>query len=524
MDDSIPILRRPLTPSFSFKMIYFPRIQRPICQLYHDHSNVLPVQCLCTFYVLFESSRDGEKFIAHNFTLLIAHNWLPSSPKHTHTPKMAEQIAKNARDAFTVLKTLSNEERNEALKAVHDSLAQAKQEILKANEEDMANATKANLSSSLVKRLDLSKGDKFDVMLQGVLDVASLEDPVGKVTLARQLDEGLDLYRVSAPVGVLLIIFESRPEVIANITALAIKSGNSAILKGGKESLHTFTAMANVVNEALSHTKVPRNAIQLIESREDVAQLLDQDQYIDLVIPRGSNQLVRNIKSNTKIPVLGHADGICSIYVDKDADLQMAAKVVLDAKTNYPAGCNAVEQLLIHRSLASKTLEVVQLLLESNVTLHVTQQVASHLPESELIVPAVDGDFDKEFLSFDIAVDFTDDVDSAIKHINEHSSGHTESIITENRETAEKFLKAIDSSGVYWNASTRFADGFRYGFGTEVGISTNKIHARGPVGLEGLVIYQYQIRGHGQVVGDYLGGGGSREFIHKDIDIRGVTL
>lgn len=437
---------------------------------------------------------------------------------------MAEQIAKNARASFTVLKTLSASQRNDALRAVHDALKDAKADVLTANRKDMADATSAQLSSSLVKRLDLSTGDKYDVMLQGVLDVAALEDPVGKLTMARQLDEGLDLYKVTAPIGVLLVIFEARPEVIANITALALKSGNSAILKGGKESLHTFTAMANVVTAALSTTDVPADAIQLIASREDVAALLDQDQYIDLVVPRGSNQLVRNIKSNTKIPVLGHADGICSIFVDDAADLAMASKVVLDAKTNYPAGCNAVEQLLIHESLKEKTLEIVQLLLDNKVTLHVTTEVANYLPQSELIVPAVDGDFDREFLSFDIAVDFTKDVDTAIQHINTHSSGHTESIVTENRRHAEKFMKAIDSAGVYWNASTRFADGFRYGFGTEVGISTSKIHARGPVGLDGLVIYQYQIRGHGQVVGDYLGGGGVREFVHKDIDINNVVL
>lgn len=437
---------------------------------------------------------------------------------------MAEQIARDASASFTVLRALSNGERNGALQAVHDALKSSKEAILIANREDMAAANAAQLSSSLIKRLDLSKGDKFDVMLQGVLDVAALEDPVGKLTLARQLDEGLDLYRLSAPIGVLLIIFESRPEVIANITALAIKSGNSAILKGGKESLHTFSAMAQVVKRALSTTDVPKDAIQLIESREDVAALLNQDQYIDLVIPRGSNELVRNIKSNTKIPVMGHADGICAIYVDKDADLKMAASVVLDAKTNYPAGCNAVEQLLIHESLKEQTLEIVKSLLDNNVTLHVTEAVANHLPASSLIVPAAHGDFDREFLSFDIAVGYTKDVSTAIQHINIHSSGHTESIITENKQTAELFLKGIDSAGVYWNASTRFADGFRYGFGTEVGISTNKIHARGPVGLEGLVIYQYHIRGHGQVVGDYLGGGGSKAFVHKDLDIKSISM
>lgn len=436
---------------------------------------------------------------------------------------MAETIAKQARSASTILKTLSNEERSSALQTVHDALKDSKSTILEANVKDMEAAQAQNLSSSLIKRLDLSKGDKFDVMLQGVLDVAALEDPVGKITLATKLDDGLDLYRLTAPVGVLLIIFESRPEVIANITALAIKSGNTAILKGGKESLHTFTAMANVVNEALAKTAVPKDAIQLIASREDVAALLDQDKYIDLVIPRGSNELVRNIKSNTKIPVLGHADGICSIFVDKDADLEMASKIVFDAKTNYPAGCNAVETLLIHKDLKDKVAEIVNRLVKGGVTLHTTEEVKASLPNVKT-VPAVDGDFDKEFLALDIAVKFADSVEDAITHINTHSSKHTESIITENKETAEKFLKAIDSAGVYWNASTRFADGFRYGFGTEVGISTNKIHARGPVGLEGLVIYQYQIRGHGQVVGDYLGGGGSRPFIHQNIDVKNVTF
>lgn len=436
---------------------------------------------------------------------------------------MAETIAKQARSASTILKTLSNEERSSALQTVHDALKDSKSTILEANVKDMEAAQAQNLSSSLIKRLDLSKGDKFDVMLQGVLDVAALEDPVGKITLATKLDDGLDLYRLTAPVGVLSIIFESRPEVIANITALAIKSGNTAILKGGKESLHTFTAMANVVNEALAKTAVPKDAIQLIASREDVAALLDQDKYIDLVIPRGSNELVRNIKSSTKIPVLGHADGICSIFVDKDADLEMASKIVFDAKTNYPAGCNAVETLLIHKDLKDKVAEIVNRLVEGGVTLHTTEEVKASLPNVKT-VPAVDGDFDKEFLALDIAVKFADSVEDAITHINTHSSKHTESIITENKETAEKFLKAIDSAGVYWNASTRFADGFRYGFGTEVGISTNKIHARGPVGLEGLVIYQYQIRGHGQVVGDYLGGGGSRPFIHQNIDVKNVTF
>ncbi|ODQ77311.1 hypothetical protein BABINDRAFT_41656 [Babjeviella inositovora NRRL Y-12698] len=438
---------------------------------------------------------------------------------------MAEIIARDARMASTILKTLTDEERSQALQAVHDELRAHKATILEANVIDMENAAKNNLPASLINRLDLSKGDKYDTMLQGVLDVAALEDPVGNVTLKTRLDDGLDLYRVTCPVGVLLIIFESRPEVIANITALAVKSGNAAILKGGKESLATFTAMAKVVSDTLVRTAVPGKAIQLIATRDDVSSLLNQDKFIDLVIPRGSNELVRNIKDNTKIPVLGHADGICSVYVDKDADVQKACKIAVDAKTNYPAGCNAAEQLLVHESLLDTQLPVIaEALITAGVTLHVTPIIKAHLPANEKIVDAVEGDFDKEFLSFDIAVDAMASAEDAMMHINVHSSKHTEAIITENEATANKFLKGIDSAGIYWNASTRFADGFRYGFGAEVGISTNKIHARGPVGLEGLVGYQYQLRGNGQVAADYIGAGGSRQFIHEKIDVRGMRL
>ncbi|KAH3685407.1 hypothetical protein WICPIJ_003611 [Wickerhamomyces pijperi] len=441
---------------------------------------------------------------------------------------MAEQVAKNARIASTVLKTLSNEERIIALKAVHDGLLKAKLDIFEANVKDMQAAKENNLSSALIGRLDLSKGDKFDVMLQGILDVADLEDPVGKLTLARQLDQGLNLYRVTAPVGVLLVIFEARPEVIANISALAIKSGNAAILKCGKECFHTFTIMSKIVSESLAATVVPKDAVQMIGSREDVAALLDQDKYIDLVIPRGSRELVRSIKENTKIPVLGHADGICSIYVDKDADLAMASRILADAKTNYPSGCNAAETLLIHESLKDQVPQIVKGLIDAGVVLHASESVAEVLAASLIpaaqVVPAIEGDFDKEFLSFDIAVGFTKDVNSAIQHINTHGSKHTDVIITDNKDAADKFLKSVDTAGVYWNCSSRFADGFRYGFGTEVGISTNKIHSRGPVGLEGLMIYQYQLRGEGNIAGDYLGAGGKKAFIHKDIELSSVQL
>lgn len=400
----------------------------------------------------------------------------------------------------------------------------AKDEILAANKVDMEAAEKNSLSSSLIKRLDLSKNGKYEAMLQGILDVAALGDPVGKTTLAKKLDEGLNLYRVTAPLGVLLIIFESRPEVIANISALAIKSGNCAILKGGKESYQTFKAISSVINKTLTEkTKVPECAIQLIQSREEVGDLLAQDKYIDLVIPRGSNALVRNIKENTKIPVLGHADGICSIYVDKDADLDKACRIVVDSKTNYPAGCNAVEQLLIHKDIVSDSTKLEKLLsslTDAEVTLHVVEEIQNSLSDKvnpKFVVAADKDSFDKEFLSFDIAVKPVSDVNEAISHINEHSSKHTDCIISENKEAADTFLKGVDSAGVYWNCSTRFADGFRYGFGTEVGISTNKIHARGPVGLEGLMSYQYQLKGNGHIASEYVGAGGSKVFVHEDI-------
>lgn len=431
----------------------------------------------------------------------------------------SEQIARQAQHASTILKTLTNEQRSQALATIQQALLESKDQIIRANEIDLANAKEQALSQALIKRLDLTVGDKFDQMCQGILDVAKLEDPLNKCTLARQLDAGLNLYRYTCPVGVLLIIFESRPEVIANITALAIKSGNAAILKGGKESHHTFQEISKVINASLLQTQVPENSVQLISTRDEVSNLLSQDQYIDLVIPRGSNELVRNIKMNTKIPVLGHADGICSIYVDAEAQLEMASRIVVDAKTNYPAGCNAVENLLINSKFPLESQKaLLQSLVDAGVTLHLDAELRAvfhDLPSVE----ATEDDFYKEYLSLDIAVKYVSDVEEAIEFINIHSSKHTESIITDNEATANKFLKGVNSSGAYWNCSTRFADGFRYGFGTEVGISTNKIHSRGPVGLEGLVCYYYELHGHGQVVGDYLGGGGQKEFTHKDLPL-----
>ncbi|RPB18002.1 gamma-glutamyl phosphate reductase [Terfezia boudieri ATCC MYA-4762] len=448
-------------------------------------------------------------------------------------PLTPTEIAQTASLASHVLKAVSGADRDAALTAIHAALEANKGAILAANSKDMSAAsalvTQGKLSQSLVKRLDLSKHGKWEDMLSGILQVKSLPDPVGKTTLATKLDNSLDLYRVTSPIGVLLVIFEARPEVIANIASLALKSGNAVILKGGKESVHSFAAIAKVIREALESTNIPPGAVQLVESREEVNSLLDQDQYIDLVIPRGGNELVRYIKEHTRIPVMGHADGLCAIYVAEDADEQKAVKVVVDAKTDYPAACNAVETLLINSATLTTVFpKIAQALIYAGVSLRCDEVSLAALESTpstsgvtlkagSTITAAVAEDYDTEFLELTLAVKTVDSDDEAVNHINRHSSGHTDAILTESKERAEDFMKRVDSAGVFWNASTRFADGFRYGFGTEVGISTNKIHARGPVGLEGLMIYKYKLLGDGQGAGSYGSGEGKKRFLHEPI-------
>lgn len=435
--------------------------------------------------------------------------------------------ARAAKSASHVLATLSAEARNDALTAIHAGLTAARDDILAANARDLELARQAaadgKLSASLVSRLDLGKTGKWEDMLKGILDVRDLEDPVGRVTLRTKLDDDLELERVTCPIGVLLIIFEARPEVIANIAALAVKSGNAAILKGGKESTESFVVISTVISNALSQTKVPNAAIQLVTTRESIPQLLALDRDIDLVIPRGSNELVRYIKENTKIPVLGHADGLCSIYLTASADAKLAADVVVDAKTSYPAACNSVETLLVQESALSTIFPAVaSALAAKSVELRcdaVSKAALSSSSSNITVVDAVDADYDTEFLSLTLAVKTVPDLSAAIDHINTHGSHHTEAILTSDKDEAERFMSAVDASGAYWNASTRFADGMRYGFGTEVGISTNKIHSRGPVGLEGLMIYKYKIRGQGHVSAVYGEGEGKRRFKHEKLDL-----
>jgi len=388
-----------------------------------------------------------------------------------------------------------------------------------ANEEMRA----GKLSESLVKRLDLARGDKWESMLQGISDVAALPDPTGNVTYASQLDDGLLLQRVTCPIGVLLVIFEARPEVVVNIASLAIKSGNAAILKGGKESKRTASLLADTIAKALAKTSLPSTYIQCIETREEVSSLLALDRYIDLVIPRGSNELVQNIKNNTRIPVMGHADGLCNVYVDQAADQVTAVRVVVDSKIDYPAACNAAETLLIHESRLQDLWPLIaKVLLEQKVTLlcdPTTLEPLSALTEnySPLIKRSTPSDYEKEHLSLTLSVRSVASLTDAVIYINTNSSHHTDTIITEDEGSASAFCQAVDSAGTFVNASTRFADGFRYGFGTEVGISTGKIHARGPVGLEGLVIYKYIIRSSvsgGHIASEFGTGEGKKQFLH----------
>ena len=411
------------------------------------------------------------------------------------------QIAKDAKEAALKAASLSGEIKNKALLEIAKEIEKSKVQIFEANKEDLKAAESlvelGEITKSTFNRLKLDENKMRD-MLQGIRDIASLPDPINRVLLKRELDKDLILSKVSCPIGVLGIIFEARPDVIAQISSLAIKSSNAVILKGGKESINTNKKILSIINSALGKVEgFPKNVIQQVFTRDDVAEMLKCDKYINLIIPRGGNKLVKFIKENTKIPVLGHADGICHIFVDETADLDMAIRVVTDAKTQYPSACNSVETLLIHEKFEGKDNLLAALQL-SEIQLIDKPESWSH-------------EYGDKILSFKTVKS----VDEAIEHINTYGSGHTDSIITKDIVNAEKFMNEVDSAGVYFNASTRFADGFRYGFGAEVGISTNKTHARGPVGLEGLTIYKYKLIGEGQIVGDYASG--LKEFHHRDL-------
>ncbi len=412
-----------------------------------------------------------------------------------------KDIAKAAKEASLELLGASEELKNLALKKVKENIEKNKDEIFAANKKDLDEAKSlvdsGEITSSTYARLKLDENKMRD-MLKGIEDVISLQDPVNKVFWTKELDEGLILKKVSCPIGVIGVIFEARPDVISQIASLAIKSGNAVILKGGKESNNTNAAIAKVINEALNTVEnFPKNAINLVFSRDDIKALLELDEYVDLIIPRGSNKLVKYIQENTKIPVLGHASGICHIFVDKSAKVDLAKKVCVDAKIQYPSACNAVETILVHKDFKGID-ELKSALLEAGVKIVENPQ-----------------DFSVEYGDKIVSFKLVSSVDEAIKHINKYGSGHTDSILSENSENVEKFMNYVDSAGVYHNVSTRFSDGFRYGFGAEVGISTNKTHARGPVGLDGLTIYKYKLFGAYQTVEPYAKG--EKTFTHRFI-------
>ena len=410
-----------------------------------------------------------------------------------------------------VLAATSNQERNQALAAVATALQDAKEDIFAANREDLARAKEEGISDAVYKRLKFDQGKLNDVV-NGIHQLISLPDPVGKTTLKRELDQGLVLERVSCPIGVIGVIFEARPDALVQISSLCIKSGNCAILKGGKETRTTNKVLFQLIYDSVVKAGLPEGCMLQAEQHNEIDELLECEKDVDLLIPRGSNRFVQYIMNNTKIPVMGHADGVCHIYVDGAADQEKAIPIILDAKLQYTAACNAAETLLVDRKIAGQFLpKAAKALREAGVKLRGTPEAASIIEAEEMS----DQEFHTEYLEPIMSVKLVDGVEEAADHINRFGSHHTDVILTEDPKAAGYFLAMVDSAGVYQNCSTRFADGFRYGFGAEVGISTSKIHARGPVGLEGLMTYKYLLKGQGQIVADY--SEGRKEYHFKDL-------
>ncbi|NQS75173.1 MAG: glutamate-5-semialdehyde dehydrogenase [Peptococcaceae bacterium] len=422
------------------------------------------------------------------------------------------EFARQVKNASITLAAMSAEQKNKALQEIAVALVERQGEIIEANQVDLARSEKENLAEPLLKRLKFD-ADKIADVVEGINSLIGLEDPVGKTLAATELDEDLELYRVTCPIGVIGVIFESRPDALVQISTLCLKSGNGVLLKGGSEAMETNRILADVIIRATEKAGAPANWIKLMETRAQVSEMLKLDEYIDLIIPRGSNEFVRYIMDNSRIPVMGHADGICHCYVDEEFDPAMAVKIVVDSKTQYVAVCNAVETLLVHAEAAESYLPVLKKAMDSKQV----QMVGCSRTQQIIPVSAADEeDWKAEYLDYQLAVRVVDSLDQAIEHINRYGSGHTDSIITTNRDKAARFVSLVDSGNVFWNCSTRFSDGFRYGLGAEVGISTNKVHARGPVGLDGLVIYKYILLGNGQTVTEYAGR--EKTFKHREMD------
>jgi glutamate-5-semialdehyde dehydrogenase len=407
-------------------------------------------------------------------------------------------IARKVKEDSFLMANTPESLRNQALVAVASALEQNKNLIFAANAKDLNRAAQDNLPGPIVARLKFNE-TKLTDCINGIADLIGLKDPLFQTLLKRQLDEGLLLEKVTCPIGVIGVIFESRPDALIQISTLCIKSGNCAILKGGSEAAETNRVLFGIILEAGRLAGLPEGFITLVESRSEIQEMLKCHESIDLIIPRGSNEFVQYIMANSKIPVMGHADGICHIYIDKSANLEKAAAIIVDSKTQYVAACNAVETVLLHKDAPKDLLERVNQLSGIHIECRPAQS---------------DADF-KEYLDYILTIKTVASLEEAISHINRYGSHHTDCIVTEDLDAADTFMNQVDSAGVYHNCSTRFADGYRYGFGAEVGISTGKLHARGPVGLEGLVTYKYKLHGSGQVVSDYASG--LRVFHFKDI-------
>ena len=421
-----------------------------------------------------------------------------------------KEIAKKVKADSFLLMASSNEMRNTCLKNIIENLKKDKEHILAENKKDIENAENERISSSILSRL-LFDEHKMDTVIAGINDLIKMPDPIGKITLKRELDEGLVLTRTTTPIGVIGVIFEARPDALVQIASLCIKSGNAAILKGGSEALLTNRALFESIKRAVKNSNLPEHALVQLEARSDVSELLSCYEYVDLLIPRGSNSFVKYIMDNTSIPVMGHADGICHTYVDEDFDLDKSIRILVDAKTQYPSACNTTETILVHKNAVDKLFpRLNKAFNDARIKVFAHENIIDKFDNA---VPATDNSFHTEYLEKTVNVKTVDDIDEAINHINTYGSHHTDAILTNIDSNADYFMNRVDSANVYKNCSTRFADGFRYGFGAEVGISTGKLHARGPVGLEGLCTYKYKLYGNGDIVADYADG--KKNFISK---------
>lgn len=424
-----------------------------------------------------------------------------------------QKEVKKVKLASPKLQVQSLESRNNALKAIVEALIEHKEEILSSNKADMEVAKENGIAFTVLNRLKFDE-KKLNDVITGIYDLINLPDPLSIIQIAKELDEGLNLYRETCPIGVIGVIFEARPDALVQISTLCLKSGNCVILKGGSEAVKTNKALFNTIYQAILGAGMPEGCMLQLEARDEIKELLDCHETVDLLIPRGSNSFVQYIMNNTNIPVMGHADGICHVYVDNEADVSKAIPIIVDSKTQYVSACNTVETLLVHKDIVNALMPALKIALdEKQVELRATEDICEKIDCKKVC----EEDYHTEYLDYILSVKTVDSVEEAIDHINYYGSHHTDCIITENATATDLFMKMVDSANVYKNCSTRFADGYRYGFGAEVGISTGKLHARGPVGLEGLVSYKYKLFGSGQIVDDYASG--NKKFHFKDVKI-----